>query len=355
VYKNFLFFLLHKKERMKSWTIAILIGAFIIIVLVFIVLAYKKKDKKEPFVYVPRSFYFENEYGNNGWGYDLPNPKVPLTDVLSDDQFMSRPQLQSYQEPRIPPIQFSSEIRGPMPPEYMMAVPKNPANDSPELIDFASYMGKVETVPEELAQMNQGEIKMDVHEQPTHKIPSKFQMPPPRYPAGAFTGNEIPTVSPYGQEKFGQEKWWKGKEGYASASSREEYTSIPSRKNMSNTSPLEYNDPSEILPGEDMASIKFGKLASDPNTYIYDRLIYANQKRRNLYGADWIRGDLPIVPINHTDGESSWFQPSIKPHLDLRKSALRYIGPEYDTIVDAESLMVNSKFEERAPKVIAYQ
>lgn len=53
------------------------------------------------------------------------------------------------------------------------------------------------------------------------------------------------------------------------------------------------------------------------NPVIYDRLIYANQKSRLLEGADFIRGDLPIRPIN-----LGWFSPSAIPHIDLRKGII---------------------------------
>ena len=101
--------------------------------------------------------------------------------------------------------------------------------------------------------------------------------------------------------------------------------------------PLEYIDPSEVLPAEDTSGIEFGRLASDPETYVYDRLIYANQKRRNLNDADWIRGDLPIAPDNR-----GWFQTSVKPHLDLRTGAMQHIGPDYTTTIDREDIIMTS-------------
>jgi hypothetical protein len=95
--------------------------------------------------------------------------------------------------------------------------------------------------------------------------------------------------------------------------------------------PLEYDDPSETLPSEDMSSIKYGKLPSDPESFMYDRMIYVNQKRRNLQGADWIRGDLAIVP-----DQRGWHDVSVIPHLDLRRGAMGagHIGPDVQTEVD---------------------
>jgi hypothetical protein len=102
--------------------------------------------------------------------------------------------------------------------------------------------------------------------------------------------------------------------------------------------PLEYTNPQDVLPSADMSSIAYGKLPSDPDTYVYDRLITANQKRRGLEGADWIRGDLPIAPDNR-----NWFQVSVKPHLDLRQGAVGWqIGPSYSTLVEGRDLATSS-------------
>lgn len=50
---------------------------------------------------------------------------------------------------------------------------------------------------------------------------------------------------------------------------------------------------------------------------IYDRLIYANRKSKLIDGADFIRGDLPIMPQN-----LGWFSPSVQPHIDLRQGII---------------------------------
>jgi hypothetical protein len=95
--------------------------------------------------------------------------------------------------------------------------------------------------------------------------------------------------------------------------------------------PLEYDDPSESLPTEDMSSIKFGKLPSDPQSVVHDRLIFVNQKRRNLEGSDFIRGDLSIVP-----DKRGWHDVSVIPHLDLRQGAVGsgVIGADIETEID---------------------
>jgi hypothetical protein len=99
--------------------------------------------------------------------------------------------------------------------------------------------------------------------------------------------------------------------------------------------PLEYQEAS--LPESNMEAMNFGKDPSDPQVYIYDRMIYANQKRRNNTNADLIRGDIPIANINSHAG---WHQVSVVPHLDTVMGALgsgaigsafSHIGAQYET------------------------
>jgi hypothetical protein len=80
---------------------------------------------------------------------------------------------------------------------------------------------------------------------------------------------------------------------------------------------LEYTDPSEMLPADDMGGSTHGALLSDPDTFIFDRQIYAVQKRRGWSGGDFFRGDLKIAPHN-----LGWFQTSSKAHLDLVTGAI---------------------------------
>lgn len=102
---------------------------------------------------------------------------------------------------------------------------------------------------------------------------------------------------------------------------------------------LEYLEPAELLPKDDMSGTAYGKAISDPETFVYDRFIYANQRRRNLYGADFIRGDLMIAPNN-----TGWFQVSVKPHLDLRiGSTAGWIGPDYETTDTTENLTITNQ------------
>jgi hypothetical protein len=85
--------------------------------------------------------------------------------------------------------------------------------------------------------------------------------------------------------------------------------------------PLKYIPTSELLVQPNVSAMTFGKDPSDPQTFMYTRNIFANQKRRSWAGADLIRGDLPIAPDNR-----GWFQVSAHAHLDLRRGALQFIG-----------------------------
>jgi len=85
---------------------------------------------------------------------------------------------------------------------------------------------------------------------------------------------------------------------------------------------LAYNETTDLLPVMDMSQQSVGVLGDETiNPIIYDRFIYANQKRRGLGQGDFFRGDLPIVPNN-----TGWFQPSADPQLDLRTGALAVMG-----------------------------
>ncbi len=87
---------------------------------------------------------------------------------------------------------------------------------------------------------------------------------------------------------------------------------------------LEYPDADSMLPSGDMENSNYGAAMSDPNTYIYDRLIVGYPKNRNLDGADFIRGDLQIV----ADPNKGWFRPSVKYARDIRAGAVgNTIGP----------------------------
>lgn len=61
---------------------------------------------------------------------------------------------------------------------------------------------------------------------------------------------------------------------------------------------------------------------------VYDRLIYANARSRLRGQSDWIRGDLPIVPVLPESNPDSlvMFRPSVAPSIDLNQGALNVLG-----------------------------
>jgi len=61
---------------------------------------------------------------------------------------------------------------------------------------------------------------------------------------------------------------------------------------------------------------------------VYDRFIYANSRSRLKQGSDWIRGDIPIVPILPEANPNSpvWMRPSVTPHIDLNPGAMNVMG-----------------------------
>lgn len=61
---------------------------------------------------------------------------------------------------------------------------------------------------------------------------------------------------------------------------------------------------------------------TEPQPIIIDRMYYANSKSRTLASADFIRGDLAIIPDEH----QGWFRPSANPATDLRAGALMVMG-----------------------------
>jgi hypothetical protein len=57
------------------------------------------------------------------------------------------------------------------------------------------------------------------------------------------------------------------------------------------------------------------------NVRVIDRLMYSNFKSRQYGQADFIRGDLPIVPCNR-----GWFTVSARPSIDLNPGAMAVMG-----------------------------
>lgn len=79
--------------------------------------------------------------------------------------------------------------------------------------------------------------------------------------------------------------------------------------------------PMDMMPAQSMGMTATNALGEETQPIIYDRFIFANQKDRLREGADFIRGDLPIVPMS-----KGWFTPSATPQTALRTGALEMIG-----------------------------
>ena len=82
------------------------------------------------------------------------------------------------------------------------------------------------------------------------------------------------------------------------------------------------------LPVQPMTSNTVGGTDKEPIYYNADRYIFALQKSR-LYGlADYIRGDLPVIPClpNSNPNSNTWFRPSAQPRVDLNPGAIGIIA-----------------------------
>jgi hypothetical protein len=78
---------------------------------------------------------------------------------------------------------------------------------------------------------------------------------------------------------------------------------------------------------------------------VYDRLIYANARSRLRGQSDWIRGDLPIVPVLPESNPDSlvMFRPSVAPSIDLNQGALNVLGGYDNTSMkQLQTLMAKS-------------
>lgn len=78
---------------------------------------------------------------------------------------------------------------------------------------------------------------------------------------------------------------------------------------------------------------------------VYDRLIYANARSRLRGQGDYIRGDLPCIPVLPESNPDSliMFRPSVTPSIDLNQGALNVLGG-YDntTMKQLQTLMARS-------------
>lgn len=102
-----------------------------------------------------------------------------------------------------------------------------------------------------------------------------------------------------------------------------------------------YTDPKQLLPTADMKKA-LARDPSDPNTFMYDRYIFAPLKRR--YGqvpVDFIRGDLAIPQLR-----MGWFDPSPTSRNDL------FAGYFSDYLDIQQSTSVKDAIFERKPTVV---
>ena len=77
-----------------------------------------------------------------------------------------------------------------------------------------------------------------------------------------------------------------------------------------------------------MASASGGKAAP----LVMDRFIITNMKSKRYALGDFIRGDLPIVPVlpNSDPNSCTWFRPSVNPSIDLNPGALAVLGGAFN-------------------------
>lgn len=93
------------------------------------------------------------------------------------------------------------------------------------------------------------------------------------------------------------------------------------------------------------APVAANELGELTQPIVYDRFIAANKKSALVEGADFIRGDLPIIPIS-----KGWFAPSANPQTDLRQGALSMIGgANNQTSKDLEALQMAAMNNIEAP------
>lgn len=103
----------------------------------------------------------------------------------------------------------------------------------------------------------------------------------------------------------------------------------------------EYTDPKMLLPVADMKKA-LARDPSDPNTFMYDRYIFAPLKRK--YGkvpVDFIRGDLAIPQLR-----MGWFDPSPVARQDL------FAGYFADFLDISQSSSIKDLIWERKPTVV---
>ena len=260
----------------------------------------------------------------------LPQPAKLTSGPYTDADFLARPEFKAAIPPRMYGGDFNAELRGALPPSPMMASPRGAMDLEPGYLPRKkAYSGSApsqHSTQEYFSGQTQTPQQWEQAESRARAVGSAEY--------GMNVDYTPPVASPGGTDFASMAKLGAAVPSAGGLSEQEANQDIYA----SYLNPLEYQNPQDVLPSDDMSSVAYGKLPSDPNTYVYDRLIVANQRRRNLEGADWIRGDLPITPDSR-----NWFQVSVKPHLDLRQGGVGWqIGPDYNTIVESRDLAVNA-------------
>lgn len=82
----------------------------------------------------------------------------------------------------------------------------------------------------------------------------------------------------------------------------------------------EYLDAADLMPSQTMETVGLSGQVGD--TYQTDRLMYSNSKSRTQLDADFIRGDLAIIPAQN----QGWFQSRFANPTNLRPGALAALG-----------------------------
>ena len=111
----------------------------------------------------------------------------------------------------------------------------------------------------------------------------------------------------------------------APLSSQVDYAKIIKEDYNKNTAPKmkaapEYLDVADLMPSQTMETVGVSGQVGD--TYQTDRLMYANSKVRTQLDADFIRGDLAIIPAQN----QQWFQSRYANPVNLRPGALAALG-----------------------------
>ena len=241
---------------------------------------------------------------------NYPLQTIPQVVAQSDKQFFAVPgQYQALLAPRFSNVDYGADIRYNLPSNANMAVPLNPlsyanmaARQNAPVIKEGYGCGSCGTGQQQLGgptNCNKGGI------------------------SEGFDGGYKPLVN----------------SGYAAGNFNAQLQNLDNRglKSLNQNSPTTVKQSAlqnDLLPIGTMRSPAYQDLTLhdvDPNSndnngditqpIVYDRYITASANNRIRSQGDFIRGDLPIMPV-----ENGWFNPSVNPSLDLQQGALNVMG-----------------------------